>query len=385
MRCRAIIDLEALRANFKHLEELTGRSAAILCVVKADAYGHGSLAVARALGAAGARHFAVATMEEAMVLRDGGIGAPILVLGGLEPGTERDAALRGIDPLMGTVDELRNWDQTARAIGRKLSCHLLFNTGMNRLGIDFDPSRGVGREEVLGALRDCDWVELRGVATHYASAEDFRTRQTEGQDRLFAKQVESIRAAGFAPRYIHAANSAAILYRGIGGPGDRVGHTMVRPGLALYGYVKAPAGLPRTARHRLRPALEWRAVLRRIRQVPAGVPIGYGASFVTPRAMRIGILVVGYGDGLDWRLSNRGSVAIHGAQCPIVGEISMDLTIVDLGPAREAREGDEAVLLGAGAGDAQTMAAQTGGTPYEVLCGISKRVPREYFEGPTGR
>ena len=385
MRCRAIIDLDALRANYKHLEELTSRSVAILCVVKADAYGHGSLAVARALGDAGARHFAVATTEEAMVLRDGGIGAPVLVLGGLDPGSERDAALRGIDPLMGTVDELRNWDQTARAIGRKLSCHLLFNTGMNRLGIDYDPSRAAGRDEVLDALRDCEWVELRGVATHYASAEDLRSRQTEGQDRLFAKQVESLRAEGFAPRYTHAANSAAILYRGIGGTGERVGYTMVRPGLALYGYVKPPAGLPRATRHGLRPALEWRAVLRRIRHVPAGAPIGYGASFVAPRAMRIGILVVGYGDGLDWRLSNCGSVAIHGAKCPIVGEISMDLTIVDLGPATEAREGDEAVLLGAGADDAQEMAALTGGTPYEVLCGISKRVPREYFEGPIGR
>ena len=228
MRCRAIIDLDALRANYKHLEELTSRSVAILCVVKADAYGHGSLAVARALGDAGARHFAVATTEEAMVLRDGGIGAPVLVLGGLEPGSERDAALRGIDPLMGTVDELRNWDQTARAIGRKLSCHLLFNTGMNRLGIDYDPSRAAGRDEVLDALRDCEWVELRGVATHYASAEDLRSRQTEGQDRLFAKQVESLRAEGFAPRYTHAANSAAILYRGTGGTGERVGYTMAR-------------------------------------------------------------------------------------------------------------------------------------------------------------
>ena len=379
MRCRAIIDLDALRANYEHVEELTGRSAAILCVVKADAYGHGALAVSRALGDAGARHFAVATTEEAMVLRDGGIGAPILVLGGLEPGSERDAALRGIDPLMGTVDELRNWDRTARAIGRKLSCHLLFNTGMNRLGIDYDPSRADGGDELLDALRDCEWVELRGVATHYASAEDLRSRQTEGQDRLFAKQVESLRAEGFAPRYIHAANSAAILYRGIGGPGDRVGHSMVRPGLALYGYAKAPVGLARAARHRLRPALEWRAVLRRIRHVPAGAPIGYGASFVAPRPMRIGILVVGYGDGLDWRLSNCGSVAIHGAQCPIVGEISMDLTVVDLSPATEAREGDEAVILGAGASDAQEMAALTGGTPYEVLCGISRRVPREYF------
>ena len=385
MRCRAIIDLDALRANYAHLEELTGRSAAILCVVKADAYGHGSLAAARALGDAGARHFAVATLDEAVVLRDGGIGAPILVLGGLEPGTEREAALRGIDPLIGTVGELRNWDETARAIGRKLSCHLLFNTGMNRLGIDFDPSRMAGREELLGALRDCESVELRGVATHYASAEDFRTRQTEGQHRLFAKQVEFLREAGLAPRYIHAANSAAILYRGIGGPGDRVGHTMVRPGLALYGYVKAPAGRTRPIRHRLRPALEWRAGVRRIRHVPAGAPIGYGARFVAPQAMRIGILVVGYGDGLDWRLSNCGSVEIHGALCPIVGEISMDLTIVDLGPAAAAREGDEAVLLGAGADDAQGMATLTGGTPYEVLCGISKRVPREYLESATGR
>ena len=385
MRCRAIIDLDALRANYTHLEELTRRSAAIQCVVKADAYGHGSLAVARVLSEAGARHFAVASLDEAIVLRDSGIGASILVLGGLEPGTEREAALRGIDPLIGTIGELRDWNDTARSMGRKLSCHLLFNTGMNRLGIDFDPARAAGRDELLDALEGCEWVDLRGVATHYASAEDFRTRQTEGQNRVFAKQVDVLRGAGLAPRYIHAANSAAILYRGIGGPSDRVGHTMVRPGLALYGYVKAPSGRTKTVRHQLRPVLEWRAMLRRIREVPAGTPIGYGARYVAPRAMRIGILVVGYGDGLDWRLSNRGSVQIRGVPCPIIGEISMDLTIIDLNPANEAREGDEAVLLGAGANDAQGMAALTGGTPYEVLCGISKRVPREYFETFTGR
>ena len=228
-------------------------------------------------------------------------------------------------------------------------------------------------------------VGLAGLATHFASAEDFRTRQTEGQNRLFAKQVGVLRGAGLSPRYIHAANSAAIVYRGIGGPRDQVRYTMVRPGLALYGYVKAQFGRTQAVRHRLRPALEWRAVLRRIRQVSAGAPIGYGASYVAPRAMRIGILAVGYGDGLDWRLSNCGSVQIHGAQCPIVGEISMDVTSVDLSSAIEAKEGDEAVLLGAGTHDAQGMATLTGGTPYEVLCRISKRVPREYFETPTRR
>ena len=160
---------------------------------------------------------------------------------------------------------------------------------------------------------------------------------------------------------------------------------MVRPGLSLYGYVKEPLGRRQRRPPRLRPVLEWRARLLETRDVSAGAALGYGATFRALRRMRIGILSVGYGDGLDWRLSNRGSVAIRGMLGAIVGQISMDVTMVDLSAAEAAAVGEEAVLLGSEPYDAQGMASLIGGIPYEVLCGISKRVPRQYASGSTAR
>lgn len=386
MRTRAIVDLAAVRANYAEVMRLAKGSAAILCVVKADAYGHGSVPVSRALASAGARHFAVATAEEAITLRQAAISGSILVLGGLEPGTERDAVAHGLEPLVGTVDDLRRWDAAGRAASRKLACHLLLNTGMNRLGIDLGPPPEPEGIDLLSALDACHWVRPHGVATHYASAEDLGSEQTADQDRLFARQLAMLGAAHLEPRYVHASNSAAIVYRGTGALGSQAGKTLVRPGLALYGYVKRAMGRPGAAGGRkLRPVLQWRARLMRMRDVPAGTPVGYGASFVTPRAMRLGVLSVGYGDGLEWRLSNRGAVSLGGAHCPIVGEVSMDLTVIDLGAARGAREGDEAILLGAPPYDAQTMASLTGDSPYQALCRISSRVRREYVNGAASR
>lgn len=385
MRTRAIVDLAAARANYAEVLRLAKGSAAVLCVVKADAYGHGSVPVSRALASAGARHFAVATAEEAITLREGAIAGSILVLGGLEPGSERDAVAHGLQPLVGTVDELRRWDAAGQASRRKLACHLLLNTGMNRLGIDLGPDPDQEGIDLLSALDACHWVRPHGVATHYASAEDLNSEQTAEQDRVFAQQLAMLSAAHLELRYVHAANSAAIVYRG-GALGGLAGKTLVRPGLALYGYVKRAVGRHRAARIRkLRPVLQWRARLMRIRDVPAGAPVGYGASYVTPRAMRLGVLSVGYGDGLEWRLSNRGAVSLGGAHCPIVGEVSMDLTVIDLGAARGARVGDEAILLGAPPYDAHSMASLTGDSPYQALCRISSRVRREYVNGAASR
>ena len=384
MRCRAIVDLDALRSNYSLLAELTGGKAVLLCVVKANAYGHGALPVSRALVSAGARHLAVATVEEALELRSGGVGVSISVLCGLEPGSEREAALRGIEPVVGSLGQLKRWNDTGRLLARRLSCHLLFNTGMNRLGIDFNPGRKASCAWVLGALSASEWVGLRGVATHYASAEDFTTRQTDRQNRLFGRQLAMLRSAGVAFRHVHAGNSAAIVYRGAGGPRDRNGHNMVRPGLALYGYVKEPSGRRGVASHRFRPALEWRSRVSCIRDVPVGAKLGYGASYVAPRPMRIGIVSVGYADGFDWRLSNRGWVTLRGRRCDILGEVSMDLTIVDLTGSVDAREGDEVVLLGPEPYGASGMAHLTGGMAYEVLCGISTRVARQYLDAASG-
>jgi alanine racemase len=384
MRCRLIVDLDALRSNYARLGALTGGKAVILCVVKANAYGHGALPISRALVAAGARHLGVATLDEAVELRDGGVGASITVLCGLEPGEEREAALRGIEPAIGSFGQLARWSETGSALARRLSCHLLFNTGMNRLGIDFNPARKASRARLLDALSANDWADPRGVATHYASAEDFRTRQTDRQTRLFARQLAVLRDAALAPRYVHAGNSAAIVHRGIGGPRDRYGHSMVRPGLALYGYVKEPSGRKSVKHHRFRPALEWRARVAGIRHVPAGAKLGYGGTFVAPGPMRVGIVSVGYADGFNWRLSNRGWVTLRGKRCDILGEVSMDLTLVDLSGSADAREGDEVVLLGCAPYGAPGMADLTGGMAYEVLCGISCRVPRQYGERASG-
>lgn len=160
---------------------------------------------------------------------------------------------------------------------------------------------------------------------------------------------------------------------------------MARPGLALYGYVLKAVGRGAVAARGLLPALEWRARLAAVHDLPQGAAVGYAASFVTPRPMRVGILSAGFADGLDRRLSNRGEVLLGGSRCPIVGAISMDLTIIDLSAAMSARVGDEAVLLGAAPFDAGTVAEQIGGVPYEVLCRITRRVPREYTGAASDR
>lgn len=385
MRCRAIVDLGALIDNYSRLRKGIGNQAVLLCVVKADAYGHGALPVARALTGAGARHFAVASLEEAVELRDGGVPGSVVVLGGVERGSESAASARSIEPLVGSVSQLRNWNAEARRVGRKLPCHVLLNTGMNRLGIDFDVSNGSAGRELLDVLAACDGIEPRGIATHFASSEDFSTGQTERQAEQFGQQLAVLRGAGVVPRYAHSDNSAALVFRGVTAACGQGTTAMVRPGLALYGYVKPPVGRPGLSGRGLRPVLEWRAKLLAVRDVKAAASIGYGATFVATRPMRVGVLSVGYGDGLDWRLSNRGAVSIGGSRCPIVGEISMDLTIVDLTAASEAKEGDEAMLLGTEPYDAQGMAGLTGGISYEVLCRISKRVPRQYVSRPSDR
>ena len=378
VRCRAIVDLGALEANYAYLRRRAGTGAVLACVVKADAYGHGAVPVARALSVAGARHFAVASLAEAVELRDAGIDGLVLVLGGIERGLEREASAREIQPLVGTLGQLRRWNDEAHRLGRTLPCHICLNSGMNRLGIDFDPSEEAGDQELLRAMAECEWVDPVGVATHHAAAEDFVSHQAEEQERLFARQLAALRRAGHVPRFVHSANSAALLYRGISATGAEGSMLMARPGLALYGYVKPPVGVVPARPHTLQPVLEWRARLIAVRAVARGARLGYGATFVAPRDMQVGVLSIGYGDGLDWRLSNRGAVMVRGCRCPIVGQVSMDLTMSDLTAARGAEEGDEAVVMGSSPYDAIGMAELTDGIPYEVLCRISRRVPRQY-------
>ena len=383
MRTRAIVDLGAICRNYELLGRIVGKELALMCVLKADAYGHGAVAVSRALADAGARHFAVATLGEAAQLRAVGLAGTLGVLGGFEPGEEHEAAARGVYPMVVSEQQLGRWNETAKQLGRRLPCHLMLNTGLNRLGLDFDPDDGCGPPTLLAKLGECDWLDVQGVGTHYASPENLDSDQTERQTELFQRQLSALRQCNVRPRFVHSSASAAIIHRA-GDSRHLRNCTMARPGLSLYGYVLKGVGHGAVAASGLAPALEWRARLAAVHDLPKGAAVGYAASFVTPRPMRIGILSVGFADGLDRRLSNRGDVLLGDSRCPIVGAISMDLTIIDLSAAMSARVGDEAVLLSPGKIRADTIAEQIGGVPYEVLCAITRRVPREYTCAANG-
>ena len=192
MRTRAIVDLGAICKNYEHLKRIVGEPTILMCVVKADAYGHGAVAVSRALAGAGARHFAVATLEEAVQLRTAGLSGTLGVLGGLEPGDECEAAARGIYPMVSSQEQLESWNETAGRLGRRLPCQLMLNTGLNRLGLDFVPGNGSGPLALLDKLRECAALDVVGVGTHYASPENLDSDQTERQNELFQRQLRAL-------------------------------------------------------------------------------------------------------------------------------------------------------------------------------------------------
>jgi alanine racemase len=366
MRTFARVDLGAVRRNYRAIRNAAGAETAILAVVKADAYGHGAVAVAAALASEGADKFAVACIEEGIELRRAAIAGEIAILGGLLPGTEPLAAEHSFTPFIQTAEQLRAWQRQAELQGGELACHLEVDSGMTRTGLSVESARGLA--ELLARAPN---VAVEGIATHLASAENFADSLAEAQIERFSDLLRELAALGIRPRFTHHANSAAIAY------GRITGTNMVRPGLALFGYVNPPVGAPIGRRLDLEPALEWKGRIVAVRYVAAGAVLGYDATYRAERPMRIGVVSVGYGDGLDRRMSNGGIVLAGASECPIAGLISMDVTLVDLSNAPGATPGDDVTLIGKQR-NAWRMAERCGTIPYEVLCGISKRVPRLY-------
>lgn len=352
-----------------------GAGVAVMPVVKADAYGHGAVECARALEGAGAEWFGVALPEEGLTLRTAGITRPILSLGGFWEGQEEHIVGQRLTPAIFRLDLLDRLNRAAHAAGRVVEYHLKVDTGMGRLGV---PYAELGR--FLEGVTRFEHVRLDGVMTHLASA-DYPDKKefTARQMSLFEDAVELVRSRGHSPTWLHEANSAgAHAY-----PGSR--SNMVRLGGVLY-------GLWRDVTDRSIEALDWRPVLSLrtriilLKTVPAGVPIGYGGLFVTSRESKIATLAIGYEDGLRRALSNRGKVIVREQVAPIVGRVSMDLTLIDVSDIKGASTGDEAVIIG-GSGTAritaEEFAAQAGTLSYEVTCGISDRVPRRYVQEST--
>jgi alanine racemase len=364
------IHLDNLLHNFRVMKEAAGKDVAIMPAVKADAYGHGAVECAKALEAEGADWFGVALPEEGVKLRAAGISRPVLGLGGFWEGQEELIIREQITPVLFRLDLLERLDRAAKAAGEVFDYHLKVDTGMGRLGVPF-------REfaSFVESARKFENLRLDGLMTHFAAADSLDyVAFTEQQAGRFAEALELARQQGFAPRWIHQANSAAAHAC------PQTHGNLVRLGGVMYGLWRD------STRSDVEP-FDWRPVLSlhtriiHLKTVVKGQPIGYGCTFVTERDSRIATLAIGYEDGLRRALSNRWQVLVRGEFVPLVGRISMDLTLIDVTDIADATLGDEVVIIGR-QGDreltTEDMAAQLETISYEVTCGLSERVPRIY-------
>ena len=360
-----LIDLAALRSNFEQVRRCVGSGVKIFSIVKADAYGHGACEVSQALAKAGSDGFGVATVEEGIELRETGIRAPILVLTAVYAEQSEKFLRHHLTPAVGDLSTLGELEKLLRKRSRSLKFHLKVDTGMGRLGLlhsDIDSWL-----PVVGKLKA---LKLEGLFSQLAHAEDAAGDYTQAQVKNFSRVAERLRATGLNPPLAHLANSAGI----IGVPSAH--GTMVRPGLMLYGLYPAPEMARRVE---LRPVLSWRTHILQLKELPADSSIGYGCTFVTKRKSWIATLPVGYADGYHRLLSNRGAVLVREKRAPVVGRISMDLTMIDVTDIRGVTQGDEVVLLGRQGGEtisADEMAGWAETISYEILTSISARVPR---------
>jgi len=341
-----------------------------MAVVKANAYGHGAVECSRALEAEGADWFAVALPEEGIELRNAGISSPILCLGGFWEDQADLLIEHELTPVIFALDSLIRLDRAARVAGIVADYHLKVDTGMGRLGVTPD-----GLDDFLDKARSFKNVRLDGMMTHFASADDpAQDEFTHRQRSLFSDAVAKARANAYTPRWIHEANSAGTHAY------PTVITNLVRPGGILY-------GLWRDSTNTSIEPWGWRSVMslhsrvELVKTVPAGTALGYGGTFITTRPSRIATLPAGYADGLRRGLSNRGEVIVKGRRAPVVGRVSMDLSLVDVTDVDGVETGDEVVIIGSQGKEsitAEEVAGWLGTLSYEVTCGVSDRVPRVY-------
>lgn len=370
-RCWMEVSRAQLAANYNAVRAAVGPRVEVMPVVKADAYRHGSVEVGRVLQQEGARWLAVSNVEEGVVLRQGGVTTHILVMGDFLP-FERPALIDyDLTPCIHSLPQLADYGRMAAAIGRPLRYHLAVDTGMSRLGMRESPAAIT--EGVLAARP----ARLEGLMTHFASAANYASPQTEEQMRVFAGVRAAFAAAGLEPKYVHLSSSIPVAY----GRREAWGN-MVRPGHAIYGYVSPVRGGAPAPVVNVKPAMNWKARILEVKDLPAGALVGYGGLHRCERPTRMAVLAVGYADGLHHRLSNKGKVIANGRLAPILGAISMDLTSIDITDCPPLAPGDPVTLVGSEGEvslDAQQIARTAGTISYSILCGIGQRVKRVYY------
>jgi alanine racemase len=366
-RAVAEIDLSALRSNYRLLRSLA-HDAEMMVVVKADAYGHGAVAVSHALAKEGCAHFGVATISEARELRASGCDARIYLLGGFFPEDACRIVDLNLTPLVFDRNSIHAIGAAAAALGRHdFPVHLKLDTGATRLGVQLEEL-----DHAIEQLRDERYLKLEGAGTLLASAHDLASPVTDRQLGEFAIAIRRLTEAGFVPAITHVANSAALVLR------SDTHRNLVRPGLAIYGLPPVAAVAERIA---LCPVMTFKTRLLQVKRVAAGTGVSYGHTFVTHRPSLIGVLAVGYADGYRRGLQNGGEVLIRGRRAPIVGAVCMDLTMADVSEIPDARAGDEVILWGISGSEIISVnevarLAQT--ISYEMLCTVGRRVSRIY-------
>ncbi len=377
-------NFHAIRAYVNPRQEKRKMPRLVLAVVKGNGYGHGGAPVAKALEKAGAEWFGVTCAEEGIELRQAGVRGNILVLTSFWPGEEQNLLEHRLTPVVIRCEQLAVLERAAarKAEGSRRASfpfHLKIDSGMNRLGIAVKDVDCFARH-----LAKCPHLRLEGVFTHFASSgvfsDTFAGRQTKQQEEDFRTAVERLRKHGVSPGLIHLANSAAITAR------PETWEDMVRPGALLYGYHPGYDPAERSAeieaRLPLRIVMSLRARIVSLRDVPAGTGVGYDSAFVTERPSRIAIMSAGYADGVHRSLGNRGSVLVRGKLAPIVGIVSMDVTMVDVTDAPGVAVGDVATIYGTDGEQkhpANLVARRIGTVTSDLLCAVGHRVPRIYI------
>lgn len=366
----AHVDLGRLGRNFRRIRDLVGPGVRVLAPVKGDAYGHGLTRCATALEAAGCDAFGVALVEEGRALRAAGVRGMVLCLGGVGPAGVEAAIAESLTPMVYDLDTAAELDAAAARSGAPVAVHLKVDTGMGRLGVPLGEW-----EAFLDRLANFRWIQVEGLATHLAESEAADPTFTREQLRRFRRAVAAARVRAFEPRYLHAANSGAVLAPPEKRADRDVALQMVRPGLAIYGLSPWP-GVPE--HDPLEPVMRVTTQVLFVKNLPPGASVSYGRRWVARRPTRLATLPVGYADGYPRALSSRGQVVIAGRRCPVRGAVCMDMIMVDITDVPTViRPGDEVELLGDAVG-ADELARWAGTISYEILTGFSERVPRRF-------
>ncbi len=363
----AEIDLNSLRYNLRQIRHMLKKShAEVLAVVKADAYGHGMTSIAGALSREGVSFFGVANIDEALELRRVCRQAKILVLGSFHQSQIPLYVRAKIRPTLSSTEDLKVLEKNLKP-GSLFPVHVKVDTGMGRLGVWHDEAL-----RLLRKIARCDKISIEGIYTHFAGSDEASGRSTHRQMVFFDRLTKEVRALGIRPKYWHAANSLGLVR-------FRKTHlNLVRPGILLYGLNPWKSG---KLEFRLKPVLSLKARISFLKKVPAGRRLSYGGTHETSTRTRIATLPIGYSHGYRVGFSNKGFVLVKGRRCAVVGRVTMDQTLVDVGKSPSARRWDEVTLIGKEGSQcvsAEELAVLTDTIPYEIVCSIHSRIPRIY-------